>query len=205
MDDPLGGRAVGWPPYPGRRRRGEALESAIFAAALDQLAAVGYAALSMERVAAAARTGKASLYRRWPSKQELVVDALHHALPSVDDLPDHGTVREDVLDVLRRMTLVINSPSGCAIQALLGEVDRDHAFVRAVHCQVIEPRKRKMLEVLRRAVERGEARPESVSGLVAEVGPAMVIHQLLVNGPPVPDDVVVAIVEEVVLPLLRPG
>lgn len=203
MDDPLGGTATGWPAYPGRRRRGEALENAIFTATLDQLAAVGYAALSMERVAAAARTGKASLYRRWPSKQELVVDALHHALPAVDDLPDHGSVREDVLELLRRMAGVINSPSGCAIQALLGEVDRDRAFVQAVHRQVIEPRKRKMLEVLRGAVERGEARPEAVSGLVAEVGPAMVIHQLLVNGPPVPDEVVVAIVDEVVVPLLR--
>ena len=65
-----------------RRRRGAALEDAILAAAYVELATVGYGAFSVEAVAARARTGKASIYRRWPTKQELVLDALLQALPT---------------------------------------------------------------------------------------------------------------------------
>jgi hypothetical protein len=64
------------------RRRGAALEDAILEAAYAELSEVGYLALSVEAVAARARTGKASIYRRWPTKQELVLDALCAGLPS---------------------------------------------------------------------------------------------------------------------------
>ena len=63
------------------RRRGDALLGAIHAAVLDELADNGYAGLSIERVADRARTGKASIYRRWPTRMELVLDALDHTLP----------------------------------------------------------------------------------------------------------------------------
>jgi AcrR family transcriptional regulator len=60
------------------RRRGDVLNSAIFEATLDELAEVGYPKLTMERVAARAGASKASVYRRWPSRMELVLDAVHH-------------------------------------------------------------------------------------------------------------------------------
>ena len=85
------------PPLVPTRRRGETLEHAIFDAVLDELQAVGYAGLTMEGVAARARTGKAALYRRWPCREDLIVDALHYALPSLADPPDHGNVRDDLL------------------------------------------------------------------------------------------------------------
>lgn len=187
------------------RRRGAVLEDAIFAATLDQLRTVGYSGLTMEGVAASAQTGKAALYRRWPSKEELIVDALHHALPPLDDVPDTGDVRKDVLALLRRVAAVVNSPGGCALQALMGEIQREPAFVEAVHARVIEPRKKMMLTVLRRGVERGQVRPEAVKRIVAEVGPALVVHQLLVRGAPVSDAVVRSIVDDVIMPILRPA
>src|SRR5437868_2699955 len=70
------------------RRRGEALCAAIRAAVLDELADCGYAGLSIERVAERARTGKASIYRRWPNRLELVLDALDHILPDPDEVTD---------------------------------------------------------------------------------------------------------------------
>jgi AcrR family transcriptional regulator len=186
------------------RRRGDALEHAIFDAVLHQLQSVGYTRLTMEGVAACARTGKAALYRRWPCKEDLVVDAIDHALPSLDDLPDHGDVREDLLDLLRRMAAMVNSPTGCALKCLLAEVDRDHQFSAVLHERVLAPRKRGFLAVLRRAADRGQVRPEAATQLVAEVGLAMVVQRFLVDGPPVPDDYVVSVLDEVVMPLLRP-
>ena len=63
------------------RRRGDVLNSAIFEATLDELAEVGYAKLTMEGVAARAGASKASVYRRWPSRMELALDAVHHMAP----------------------------------------------------------------------------------------------------------------------------
>ena len=196
--------APSWAPQAPTRRRGEALEHAIFDAVLDQLQAVGYAGLTMEGVATCARTGKAALYRRWPRKEDLVVDALEHALPSPTDLPDHGNVRDDLLDLLCRMTAMLNSPAGCALQCLMSETERDESFARLLHERVKEPRKRMFLDLLARGAHRGQVRPAAVSQLVAEVGPALVMQRFLAEGPPVPDDYVVSVVDDVVMPLLRP-
>jgi hypothetical protein len=72
------------------RRRGAVLERAILEAALEQLSTVGWNGLTMEGVAAGAQTGKAAVYRRWPSKEDLVADALQAGLPSLEDVPDWG-------------------------------------------------------------------------------------------------------------------
>jgi AcrR family transcriptional regulator len=177
---------------------------AIYEAVFHQLQTVGYTGLTMEGVAACARTGKAALYRRWTGKQDLVVDAIDHALPSLADLPDHGDVREDLLDLLRRMAGMVNSPTGCALQCLLAEVDRDHQFSALLHERVLAPRKGSFLAVLERAADRGQVRREAANPLVAEVGLAMVVQRFLVDGPPVPDTYVVSVLDEVVMPLLRP-
>jgi AcrR family transcriptional regulator len=185
------------------RRRGESLERAIFDAVLDQLHAVGYVGLTMERVAAAAHTGKAALYRRWPRKEDLVVEALERSLPWPCDLPDHGDVRDDLLDLLRGLAAMLNSPAGGAIQCLMPEVDRDEAFARLLHERVKEPRKRMFLNLLARGAARGQVRPEAVSQLVADVGPALVMQRFLADGAPVPDAYVLSVVDDVVMPLLR--
>jgi AcrR family transcriptional regulator len=202
--DPTTAPSCAPPPHGRTRRRGETLERAIFDAVLDQLQAVGYVGLTMEGVAACAQTGKAALYRRWPRKEDLVVDALEHALPSPSDLPDHGDVRDDLLDLLRRMTAMLNSPAGCALQCLMSETERDESFARLLHERVKEPRKRMFLDLLVRAAARGQVRPTAATQLMAEVGPALVMQRFLADGPPVPDDYVVSVLDEVVLPLLRP-
>ena len=195
--------APSWAPA-STRRRGQTLEQAIFQAVLDQLQTVGYARLTMEGVAGCAHTGKAALYRRWPRKEDLVVDALDHVLPSLADLPDHGNVRDDLLDLLRQLAAMVNSGTGCALRCLLAEVDREHPFARLLHERVFAPRKRSFRVVLQRAADRGQLRADAASQLVADVGPAMVVQRFLVDGPPVPDDYVVSILDQVVMPLLRP-
>jgi AcrR family transcriptional regulator len=194
----------GWAPPARGRRRGQALERAIFDAVLDQLQRVGYVGLTMEGVANCAQTGKAALYRRWPRKEDLVVDAIEDALPSPTALPDHGDVRDDLLDLLRRLAGLLNSPAGCALQCLMSETERDESFARLLHERVKEPRKRMFLDLLVRGADRGQVRPGAATQLVAEVGPALVMQRFLAEGAPVPDDYVVSVVDDVVLPLLRP-
>jgi AcrR family transcriptional regulator len=192
------------PPGAQTRRRGETLERAIHDAVLDELQRVGLSGMTMEGVAACARTGKAALYRRWSRKEDLVVDALDHALPSASDLPDHGDVREDLLDLLRRVAALLNSPTGCALQALSAEVDKGNPLARLVKERVLAPRKELLVTVLRRGVERGQVRPGAVNQLCAEVGPAMVMQRFMTEGGPIPDAFVVSVVDDVVMPMVRP-
>src|SRR6202011_4355487 len=78
------------------RRRGKQLEDALYDATLAELAAVGYGGLTMEGIAARARTGKAAVYRRWASKHDLVQGALHHAVPPLPE-PRPGRSARDTL------------------------------------------------------------------------------------------------------------
>src|SRR3954447_4114249 len=107
-----------------QRRRGAALQDAILQAAFDELSEVGYTAFAVEAVAARARTGKASIYRRWPTKQELVMDALLERLPTAEQcgfvplLDDSVTTEEALFGVARTIAAVITSPSGDVMRAI---------------------------------------------------------------------------------------
>jgi AcrR family transcriptional regulator len=184
------------------RRRGEALEQAILTAALEELSEVGYAALTMERVAARARTGKAALYRRWPGRAELVVDACAAGGITDVDVPDTGSLRTDVLAVLRHFSARVAGSSGELLRGLLGEIVRDAEFARLVRERVHTAGPGVIHSVLRRAVERGELEPWVLGSRRATVAVDLLRNDFLLRWGPVPDEVVVEIVDEVYLPLL---
>ncbi|MFH9857950.1 TetR/AcrR family transcriptional regulator [Streptomyces sp. NPDC017202] len=186
------------------RRRGKALEQAIFDAVIEQLAHVGYAGLTMDSVAATAHTGKAAIYRRWSNKAALVVDALDDRLPSPDELPEGADVREDLIEHMREKAMVLNSPVGRAVQSLLAEMDRDRPFMGIVNDRVVAPRQDVFRRILERAAERGEVRKGSISPLITGIGPAMLVQRFLSDPSPVPDELVVSVVDDLILPLIRP-
>ncbi|MEU4446161.1 TetR/AcrR family transcriptional regulator [Actinosynnema sp. NPDC050801] len=185
------------------RRRGEELNAAIYQAVLAELAEVGYAKLTMERVAERARTGKAALYRRWSSRMELAVDAVYHALPDPASPPDTGSFRGDLLALLRRSAELLTGPAGEALRGLLGDVLRDPERTAELRRLSQGNGRKAMREITRRAVERGEVDGDSVTPRRLEVPQAMLRQHFLFNGVPVPDDVIVGIVDEVVVPLFR--
>lgn len=185
------------------RRRGEALNAAIFDATIHELSKVGYAELTMEGVAARARASKGSLYRRWSSRAELVVDAVHNANSSPLLLADTGNVRDDILSFLAGFARVLNGPSGEAVRGLMAETVRDRELMAVVRAQFIEPANVLLLEALRRGVIRGEVRPAALNPLVAKVAPALLREQFLLHGAPIPRSALVEIVDEVVMPLVR--
>jgi AcrR family transcriptional regulator len=189
----------------GSRRRGDALLEAIYGAVLEELARSGYAGLSIEGVAERSRTGKASIYRRWPSRFELVIDAFDYALPDLsEDPPDTGSVRADLIAVLRRVAETMNGTVGSAARACLGCLDQDPEIAAAVRDRVLRPRKAIIREILRRGVDRGEVRPEAVTDRFAALGPMLLHSEVLQTGAPVSDEAVEAIVDHVLLPALAP-
>ncbi|GAA2448420.1 TetR/AcrR family transcriptional regulator [Streptomyces macrosporus] len=191
---------------PAVRRRGTELERAILDATLEQLGNVGWAGLTMEGVAARARTGKAAVYRRWHSKVDLVADALRAGLPDPEEAPDCGSLREDLIHLCVRLRDAMYSPTGCALRAVIDECDRTDAerFFGIIAGRVLEPGKRLIGEVVRRGVARGEVRADATGDLVVDVLPAMLMYRHKVTGASLEESDLIDIVDQVMMPLLGP-
>jgi AcrR family transcriptional regulator len=187
------------------RRRGEALNAAIYQATLDELAEVGYSRLTMERVAERARASKASLYRRWPTRIELVMDSVYTMLPDVLSVADTGSLRGDVLSALRRMAAVLVGPAGEAMRGMLSEALGDESRAATFRESSQGAGRRVMRDIVQRAVERGEVAPEAVTPRRLEAGQALVRQYFLFQGAPIPDDYLVQVVDEVIVPLFTGG
>ncbi|AFU01293.1 TetR/AcrR family transcriptional regulator [Nocardia brasiliensis] len=187
------------------RRRGAELERAIRTATLDELAEVGYSALTMDRVAARARTSKTVIYRRWASRAELVVDACKSGGISDVDLPDTGALRTDVIALLRQMSAKMATPFGGIMRGLLAEMTRDAELGRLIRERVQRVGSSAIHIILERAVDRGEVDRAILTSRRATVAPDLLRHHFLLFDTPVPDDVILDIVDDVYLPLvLRP-
>jgi AcrR family transcriptional regulator len=190
------------------RRRGAALEDAILEATYDELSEMGYTAFSVESVAARARTGKASIYRRWPTKQELVMDALCQRLPTpqqcgLEQTWDESMTTEDALrQIAQSISAILKSPAGRAMRAIKCEALGDPELARAIDERFQAPRRAALLGLLSRGVERGEVRPEAVCPLIADVLPALLTHRVLLQGEQINEGDVTDIIEQILIPLV---
>jgi AcrR family transcriptional regulator len=188
------------------RRTGVVLERAIHAAVLGELAETGYAGLALDRVAKRAAVGRASLYRRWATKSDLVADALAAALPAVEAAPDTGSVRRDLLECFEQMHRLLDGLGRHAVQAVAAELDdrADNALTTLFRDHVLEPRLQIILDVLLAGVARGEIRAEAAVPLLARTGPALLFQHLMMHGTPAPRTLVEDIIDRVILPAAMP-
>ena len=184
-------------PITAQRRRGPELEAALLDAVWWELAETGYARLTMEGVAARANTGKQVLYRRWPSRVQLVLSALRHRWSSlVDDLPDTGALREDVLTLMRRMADRFERMSPDLVHGLMAEAGE-------VAPEIRERMGGAMQTLLSRAADRGEADPSRITPRVATVAIDLLRHEMFVVGARPTEATMAEIVDDVFLPLVR--
>lgn len=171
-------------------------------ATLEELTETGYASLTMDRVAARARTSKAALYRRWSGRAELVIDACSmHGVSDLDP-PDTGDLRADVLTLLRQVSAKMTSPLGGILRGLLAEMTRDEEFARLIRERIHSAGPTAISVILARAVERGQVEPRILTSRRATVATDLLRNQFLLYGAPVDDEVIIDIVDEVFLPLV---
>lgn len=185
------------------RRRGRVLEEALLDATWSELAEHGYDALTIDAVAVRANTSRAVLYRRWPGKQELVLAALKHEIgkdPVV--APDTGSLRDDVIAVLRQANKV---RTGLAVQLFtqLGGFYGQTGISLADLSAVVPGGRDPVLDVIHRAIDRGEIHRDQVTDRIARLPGDLFRYELLMTLKPVPDDTVEEIVDTVFLPLLE--
>jgi AcrR family transcriptional regulator len=201
----------GWTAAPAQaaslRRRGAVLERAILDAAVEQLSTVGWNALTMEGVAAGAQTGKAAVYRRWSSKEDLVADALQAGLSRLEGPPDLGNVREDLLALCMRARDAMFSRPGLALRAVIHECDTVQAerFHGVIFEGVVEPTIRMLRDAINRGIERGEVRSDASNSYVFDAIPAMMMYRSKMCGSEWGDRDIEEMIDQLMLPLLRPG
>jgi AcrR family transcriptional regulator len=143
----------------GRPRRASA-RTAIVDATLELLAERGFQGATIEAIAARAGVGRNTIYRRWPSKEELIADALHE-LTSDLDVENAGDLHSRLLERIRDLVRVFSDPLfGRIFPGVLGELQRNPTFARVYVERVVDPRRQAIVELLLEARERGELRPD---------------------------------------------
>ncbi len=180
------------------RRRGEALEHALYDATLEELKDVGYGGLTMEGIAARARTGKAALYRRWSTKQALVQAALSYALPPMPEPRHDRSTRENLLAAFSAHCDVVAGktafPSLDIMVQLLHEPELRLIFADAV----VNPRLRIIESILQTGERNGEIDSHLLTSLTARVGPALINQHIMLTGAPPNRRQLVRIVDTVI-------
>jgi AcrR family transcriptional regulator len=189
----------------GGRPRDPSRDAVIRAAILHLLAEVGYGALTMDAVAAEAGVGKATIYRRWRTKQDLVVDTIA-ALNEVRLAPaDTGSLETDLREVMHTIVGVMNGPIGAATRALLSTVPHHPALGEAFGDGPVGVWRRVFEQVFVRAEDRGELRPGVAGTVTAEALMAPLTQRWLLTSHPLTEDYADQVLEEITLPLLRAG
>jgi AcrR family transcriptional regulator len=184
------------PQQVSQRRRGTELEETILEAAWAELHEVGYSRLTMEGVAARAKTGKQVLYRRWRNRAELAVAAMRHNTGSIaDQPPDTGTLRGDVIEVLRRMAQRQHDIPREMLHGLMAESADIQVDIAVIMAGV-------MAGILERAAARGEIASAEVSPRVMSVPTDLLRHELILTRHPITEELITEIVDEVFLPLV---
>ena len=184
------------------RRRGKVLEAAIFKIVLRELAETGYVNFSIERVAAKARTSKPVIYRRWPTRAQLVYAALRASQPLfASEAPDTGTVRGDLMVILRCVSEMVNEVSPEVFFGLAAELL--HESESALYSGVQERSTKIMTEILERGIARGEVAAEKITPRLAALPLDLVRYQLMILHQPLSPQDIKEIVDQIFLPLVR--
>jgi AcrR family transcriptional regulator len=185
----------------GGRSRDVSRDDDLRRAALDLVTEIGYDRVTMDAVAARAGAGKATVYRRWSSKAELVGDALAHE--HVDgEVPDTGSLRGDLAalsgylssgqDPLRKARLITGLAS-----ALLADTELRQAFETFA-----PPTERAVATIVDRALDRGEIAAPADPAMMAAILPALGLHRLIFTGAGPDPDYAAAVIDNVLLPAL---
>jgi AcrR family transcriptional regulator len=183
--------------------RAEAREQAILDAALELLMEVGYDRLSMDALAERAHAGKATIYRHWSGKAQVVAEAVRR-LKHADLAPvvRTGSLRGDLLATMTGLCVAMTDIESAILVGVLSAMRTDPELADLVRSQINDTKIAQFEVIIAEAVRRGELPQGSSADLIGEVVPALFITRLVVLGQPVDEAFAVHVVDDVALPLL---
>ena len=179
-------------------------EQEILDATLHVLAEVGYDRLTLDAVAAEAKASKATLYRRWNGKAQLVIDALtsHMGEPAATDT---GTLRGDLIATYCGMGGVTDRHQMALVGSLITAVSRDPEFAEVYRRDVIAPKIAANDAIFERAKARGEIAPDVDLALISPCLPGIVLHRLFFLGETPTENLITRVIDHVVMPAATRG
>ncbi|WP_272459853.1 TetR/AcrR family transcriptional regulator [Polyangium jinanense] len=204
--EPRGQQVMKEKPSPTERRalvRGEPVVRGVLAAALEVLAEVGYEALRIEDVAARARVNKTTVYRRWPTKQDLVRAAVRSITVDRAITPNTGSLRGDLLLIARQIAAQASSPEVQGLRRLLFGEDRDAETV-AIAQSLRESMEALPRPVIEAAEARGELAPGIDANLIFRSLAATIHHRLGMERRPIDEGFLAQLVELLLTGALAP-
>ena len=185
------------------RPRDLSREHAIETAAIELVQEVGYERCTMGAIAERARASKATIYRLWRNKQELLVSALQqHSLNAPIDV-DNGNLREDLIELITEKVKVLKSPDGALISELLSAAQVDAELGRLLPNSIREQQDLSIVQVLNRGIERGEISPAANIELLLEIIPAIFAYRIFTTRQNVNQKFIEQLVDQIILPALQ--
>jgi AcrR family transcriptional regulator len=187
-----------------RRGRGDPdRHKEILEATLAELQEVGYDRMTMDGVARRASASKATLYRHWPGKPELVVSAINSMKGAdADVIPNTGSLRGDLLALLLSTQRHAGNEQLCMMRGMVSACGHDPDLAKAFFEQIVERKRSGALSILRRAQQRGEVSDQTDIHFLVDTAPAMLIFRHLLTTLPVDEAFLTRLVDEVWMPLL---
>lgn len=188
------------------RKRDPARDAVILEAAIDVLAEAGFDSMTMDQVAARAKAGKATVYRRWASKADLVRDALiwmnRHSL-DLDHLPDTGTLRGDLLALLKPQSTEARERKFRVLSGLGSFFSQHPDFAEAGQDGIFGPWAAANRTLMQRALDRGEFPPHADIALANQVIISMTSFRGLIQRKPLGPRFFAELIDSVLLPILQ--
>lgn len=196
------------PPKPSTtgRTRDASLDGAIRQAVIEIFAQSGAAGVTMDAVAQRVGAGKASLYRRWNSKEELLVDALTAANDARDHAEvDTGSLRGDLVQLFSQLFSVDDPVLQAVHQEIMRDLRSTLSYMEKVAPERLLKRRQRIQAVFVRAIERGEISADLDLALLQDVLSAMILYRYITKGQMVTKALITQYVDGLILPLVRKG
>ncbi|MEO8906880.1 MAG: TetR/AcrR family transcriptional regulator, partial [Microbacteriaceae bacterium] len=190
------------------RKRDHTRDQEILDAAIEVLAETGYDGMTMDMVATRAKAGKATVYRRWSSKGELVLDAIACMKTGdidYDNLPDTGTLRGDLIAMIKPHNVEDAERKLQVMAGVVSMLSRAPELADAANAALVEPRAKVNRILMRRAIDRGEIPADSDVEALALISPSMASYRVLILRKPVDRAFLLSLIDGVILPAVGLG
>jgi AcrR family transcriptional regulator len=190
------------------RKRDHTRDPEILAAAMDVLAETGYDGMTMDMVASRAKAGKATVYRRWSSKGELVLDAIACMKAGdidYDNLPDTGTLRGDLIAMIKPHSIQDAKRKLQVMAGVVSMLSRSPELADAANAALVEPRAKVNRILMQRAIDRGEISADCDIETLALISPSMAAYRVLILRKPVDRAFLLSLIDGVILPAVGLG
>lgn len=187
------------------RKRDPERDAAILNAAIDVLAESGYDGMTMDMVASRAKAGKATVYRRWSSKAELILDAVSHLKRgqiNLESLPDTGTLRGDLLALFKPDSADEAERKMRVMAGLASVLLQNPQLAEAGNAAIVEPWAVVNRLLMVRSLERGEISASADIDAACQVLPSMAAYRALIQRRPFDLQFLTTMIDGVLLPAL---